>query len=276
MCQSFCVAQDVSDQTFADYLFREGEYYRAITEYYRMLQVESDHQNRAFLLRKIGNCYFQGEDYEGYLVFINKNMNDLCSDTLLCAEMNLYRGKSYYYLDRFQEAIHTLDSQQLKPSNPFFNDAQFLMAISYSRNDDWTNAVEELQRIKRRNSEVDGIRAENIIRSFQNYQKKSTKSPFLAGGLSAVIPGSGYAYCQHWGTAIASLFVNGLLVWTFADALRQEQYGLASLTGFVGIGWYGGNIWGSARAARRYNAHLRDDYINSILMRENLLEYLKD
>lgn len=31
------VGQEMSDEGFADFLFREGEYYRAITEYYRIM-----------------------------------------------------------------------------------------------------------------------------------------------------------------------------------------------------------------------------------------------
>jgi tetratricopeptide (TPR) repeat protein len=269
-------AQEFSGETFADYLFREGEYYRAITEYYRLLHTVSDSSMKAGLLRKVGLCYLKGADYDGYILFFEKNQTNFYRDPLLYNEMNLYLGKSYYHLNHYKKGITKLDSQQLNPSNQFFNDFQFLLAISYSRMYDWQNAIQKLQSINQDHSDVDKIKANNMILSLQKFPNLSHRSPFLAGGLSAIIPGAGYAYCHRWGTGIASFLVNGLLVWTFSDALKKEQYGLASLTGFVGIGWYVGNIKGSAKAAKKYNSHIRKDFIDNILRRENLLEYVKN
>jgi len=269
-------AQEFSSETFADYLFREGEYYRAITEYFRFLHTVSDSTIRAGLLRKVGLCYFKGGDYDGYILFFENNQFNFYRDSLIYNEMNLYLGKSYYHLNRYKKAIAKLDSQQLSPPNQFFDDFLFLVGISYSRMYDWQKAIQKLQLINQGHSDIDKIRANNMILSLQNFPDLSHRSPFLAGGLSAIIPGAGYAYCHRWGTAIASFLVNGLLVWTFSDALKKEQYGLASLTGFVGIGWYVGNIKGSAKAAKKYNSHIRNDYIDNILRRENFLEYIKN
>lgn len=269
-------AQEFSNDTFADYLFREKEYYRAITEYYRLLHMVSDSTMRNGLLRKVGLCYFKGADYDGYILFFEKNQFKFYIDSLLYNEMNLYLGKGYYHLNRYKKAITIVDSQQLSPQNQFFNDFQFLLAISYSRMYDWQKAIQKLQLINQSNSDSDEIKANNMILSLQNFPYLSHRSPFLAGGLSAIIPGAGYAYCHYWGTGITSLLINGLLVWTFSDALKKEQYGLASLTGFVGIGWYVGNIKGSARAAKKYNSRIRNDYIDNILRRENFLEYIKN
>jgi len=276
LSQFIAQAQKTSDDTFAAYLFREGEYYRAVTEYYRLLHMVSDSTVRAGLLRKLGLCYINGADYDGYIIFYKKNQAAFIQDSLIHAEMNLYLGKSFYHLNHYNKAISNLESQQLSSKNFYFNDFQFLLGISYSRLYDWQTAILELQLIKQGPSDSDKIIAENMIRSLQNFPSLSQKSPILAGGLSAIIPGFGYTYCYRWGTGIASLIVNGLLVWTFSDALKQKQYGLASLTGFIGIGWYVGNIQGSVRAAKNYNLRTRDDYINSMLQKEHFLEYVKN
>jgi len=268
-------AQNFSDETFADYLFQEGEYYRAVTEYYRILHSISDPAERSPLWRKIGLCYIHGEDFEGYISFHNKNRHYFAGDSLLYAEMNLNLGKSYYHLDRYKQAINSLDSSRSSPNNHFFNDSQFLLGISYSRIYDWQSSIMELQLINQSSSTSNKIIAENMIRSFQNVPNLTHRNPTLAGGMSAILPGAGYAYCQRWGTAMASFIINGLLIWTITDALKNEQYGFASLTGFVGIGWYIGNIKGSVKTAKKYNSSVRDDYINSVLLREDMLEYVK-
>jgi tetratricopeptide (TPR) repeat protein len=271
----FVIARELSDSTFADYLFREGEYYRAITEYYRMLYASADYSERAELLGKVGLCYFQGEDYDGYISFFKKNREIFSGDSLRYIEMNLYLGKSYYHLNHYRDAIKYLESLPLNPRNHFFSQYQFLLGISYSRIYDPQNAIAKLQLISQSDSGSDKIIASHLIRALRKFPDLSHKSPILAGGLSAIVPGAGYAYCHRWGTGFASLLINGLLAWTFSDALNHDQYGLASLTGFVGIGWYVGNIKGSANAAKKYNSMVRDDFINSVLLKENFLEYVK-
>ena len=57
-------AQEIYDKGFADYLFKEKEYYRAITEYYRILYNHTDSTQKSKILRNIGLCYFHGADYE--------------------------------------------------------------------------------------------------------------------------------------------------------------------------------------------------------------------
>jgi tetratricopeptide (TPR) repeat protein len=223
----------------------------------------------------MGLCYYHGEDYEGYIAFIKKNQSNLSINSTLFAEMNLKLGESYYHLNRYRKTINHLDSIQLDPQNQYYNDTQFLRAISFSRLYDWQSAVNELGKVYQDNSDLEKIKAGNMIRSIENFQNQSFKNPFIAGGLSAVIPGSGYAYCHHWGTGIASLLVNGLIVWAFADAWKNKQHGIASLTGFLGVGWFIGNIRGSVKAAQRYNTQIREDFVNSLLMKENFLQYVK-
>ena len=271
----FVIARELSDSTFADYLFREGEYYRAITEYYRLLYASADYSERAQILGKVGLSYFRGEDYNGYISFFNKNRDNFSGDSLLYMEMTLYLGKSYYHLNHYRDAIKCLESQPLSPPNHFFNQYQFLIGISYSRIYDPQNAIRKLELIKQSDSDSDKITADHMIHSLSRFPDLSHKNPFLAGGLSAILPGAGYAYCHRRGTGFASLLINGLLAWTFSDALNHDQYGLASLTGFVGIGWYAGNIKGSVSAAKKYNSTVWNDYINSVLLKENFLEYVK-
>jgi tetratricopeptide (TPR) repeat protein len=268
-------SQNEAQETFADYLFNQGEYYRAVTEYYRMLHHTADSAQKMDLYRKIGRCYIEGEDYEGYISFYRNNLKIFQEDFLIFTELSLNLSKSYYHLTLYNNAVKNLKSNDVNSGNPYFNDCQFLIGISYAQMSEWEKAVQQLERVIDVPRQSDRKTAENLIRSFKNHPSLPQKNPLLAGGLSAVIPGSGYAYCEHWGTGIASLAVNGLIGWAFIDALNKDQYGIASLTGFLGIGWYIGNIKGSVNAARRYNSQIQSAYINRVLQRENLLEYVQ-
>ncbi len=49
--------------TFADHLLREGEYFRAITEYRRFLFIYPEEPRRAMALFRVGQAFYRGESY---------------------------------------------------------------------------------------------------------------------------------------------------------------------------------------------------------------------
>lgn len=263
----------IGDEGFANFLVKEGEYYRAITEYYRLIYAAADSTKKANLFKNIGLCYFRGADYEGYISFLEKNRAYFASSAIIQAEMALYLGKSYYHLNQYQKTISTLEWSSYRTDN-FFNENQLLLGISYARLFDWQKAIEELGLIKQDYPRKKS--SESIIRSLQNFPKLPQKSPAGAGILSSIIPGTGYIYIGRVGTGITSFLVNGLLIWTISEAIIKEQYGLASAAGFLGIGWYIGNIKGSVDAAHIYNANIRNKFIDRLLEKESFFEYKKN
>ncbi len=104
-----------------------------------------------------------------------------------------------------------------------------------------------------------------MIRALTTIDSLPTLRPWFAGTLSAILPGAGYLYAHRPGTAFTSLVINALFIWSFSDALHRENYGLASLLGLFGSGWYVGNIKGSADAAEQYNFDVRNGYIDTLL-----------
>ena len=76
----------------------------------------------------------------------------------------------------------------------------------------------------------------------------------------AVVPGAGYAYAEHYGTAVASLIVNGLLGWATVDAFRDDNDGAGAFYALLGVGFYVGNIVGSAQSADRYNTYQEERF----------------
>ncbi|MEJ2635620.1 MAG: tetratricopeptide repeat protein [Calditrichia bacterium] len=264
----------IADAGFADYLFREGEYERAVTEYYRLVYAAADSANKASLLRSIGLCYFHAADYREYISFFDKQRIYFTPDAILRAEMTHYLGKSYYHLDNYQKAISALEWGDRSPDDLLFSENQLLLGISYARIFDWQMAVEKLEMIEQ-DSPLK-VSSENIIRSLKNVPKLPRKNPVYAGIMSSIIPGAGYIYSGRKGTGITSFIVNGLFIWAIRDAAVKEQYGLASAAGFLGIGWYIGNIRGSVAAAHVYNANIGNNFIDRLLEKEGLIEYKKD
>jgi TM2 domain-containing membrane protein YozV len=96
------------------------------------------------------------------------------------------------------------------------------------------------------------------------YQQLPEKSPVLAGVMSAILPGSGYIYAEHYGDGITAFLINGLFIAGTVTAIHQENYAVAGIVGGVGVPFYLGNIYGSANAAKKWNLAARNKIIQKI------------
>jgi hypothetical protein len=82
--------------------------------------------------------------------------------------------------------------------------------------------------------------------------------------MSAILPGSGYIYAEHYGDGITAFLINGLFIAGTVTAIHQENYAVAGIVGGVGVPFYPGNIYGSANAAKKWNLGVRNVIIQKI------------
>ena len=97
--------------------------------------------------------------------------------------------------------------------------------------------------------------AGQLLTHFEGARKRR---PVLGALLSAIMPGAGQAYSGRWGEGASALAVNGVFGWGLYSTIRNEQYPAAAIIGLFAVGFYGGNIYGGADAAVRFNRAQRD------------------
>ncbi len=94
------------------------------------------------------------------------------------------------------------------------------------------------------------------------FENERYKKPGVALLMSTIIPGSGKAYSKRWGDALVSFLFVGTN--TYASYRAFNKKGVGSINGwiFAGLGgsFYIANIWGSFKAAKKYNADLNLHY----------------
>ena len=263
-------AQTGCHDSFAVFLQKKGEYYRAITEYYRLIYLCNDSSHKIQYLKNIGLCYMQGEDYDGFIAFYGKHQSDFLSNAVIEAEMILYDAESHYQQQYYGKAIRILEHANPVSETRWATNIKMLLGLCYARTFDWQSAVRRMEEVQK-----DSPEAEHLARSLSNFPKLPKKHPWIAGSLSTIIPGTGYMYCNQRRTGLTALLVNGLFFWAIQDAVSNKQYGIAAAAGFLSIGWYLGNIKGSVDAANRYNDHVRHAFINQLLERQNMNRYVK-
>jgi hypothetical protein len=92
-----------------------------------------------------------------------------------------------------------------------------------------------------------------VDRVYRRFERRHGKRPWLAGTLSAVVPGLGQAYAGSWESAAVSFVLNGVLIGATVELARREFYAASTVTGLAGSVFYLGSILSAADLARRHN-----------------------
>lgn len=255
-----CRATEQSEKilNYADQLFVDQEFYRAITEYRRFIAYFPEEEKIDEIYLKICNCYYLGERYFDAINWAKKTLAKSSKPSIL-AQGNLIAGDSYFALgnysaaQNFYSAVLSIEDLDLDWSDR----ARLKLGICALREEKWLKASREFASIKSDSQ---------YFRKSQLFSQKALegndlphKSLWLAGALS-LIPGAGYYYAGNKGTALASFIVNSLFIWGTCEAFNKEEKAVGAVIGLFAFGLYSGNIYGSIGSAARYNEQQKEKF----------------
>lgn len=103
-----------------------------------------------------------------------------------------------------------------------------------------------------------------------DYQRLPRKSPHLAGTLSALLPGAGQLYTERPRQAAMAFALNAAFIYGAIEAWNQENYAVSGLVTLFEIGWYGGNIVNAVNNAHKYNRRHQEPLKQQLRNRLNL------
>ena len=239
---------------FADALRGAGDYYRAITEYKRALHFCRDDSLSARAQAGVGEASFEAGRYD----LVMDWYRELGSDGEDVPTVRLLAGRALFRLGRYYGAMDLLEAPSRDgAASARSSEAHYYIGLSRIR-------IGELDLARRSFALVEGssFYAEMSGRHLDalgDAQSPPRKSPRVAAAL-AIVPGAGYAYAEHYGTAVASLIVNGLLGWATVHAFTEGNNGAGGFCAVIALGFYVGNITGSAQSADRYNAYQEERF----------------
>ncbi len=253
---------------FADFLYEQEDYLRAADEYQRYLFSMSEEVLESEQIRyKIALCYrFAGQTEQAIQNF--QTLLQTHPDTQFASSAYYQIGATYFLIDQFKQS-----SQFLREALPHIADArqhaeaEQLIGLSYLMQKQWSEAGEVFKTLQ--GSDVIPVKEKASI--YHNYAKAGaelpTRSPFLAGVLSTIIPGAGRLYTGfRVGDAVTSLITVGVTGWQAYDGFRRD--GLSSVKGWtlgtIGGIFYVGNIYGSVVSARVYNRQVEDEFLTTL------------
>ncbi len=233
---------------FADHLFCQADYLRAVNEYQRFLS----HQKNDTIKFKIALANSRMKNFDagetGFEeLFSNSNFSDEAKFEFL--KLKFINNK----FDDLQNLYNKLHFDELK------NISAKLFYLSY--------LAEENSNLPNENIFINSFDEDEItlIKNFYKRKKEPNyKSKTKAALLSTILPGAGKIYAKDYGDGITAFLLNGILAYISYDNFKADHKFRGWFWGSMAALFYAGNIYGSAASANIYNAKI-DVSLNSDL-----------
>jgi outer membrane protein assembly factor BamD (BamD/ComL family) len=251
----------------ADSFLEEREYYRAVTEFKKFLIFFPESNQSDYVYWRLGQAYYQGTEYDQAVKSFS-SLRDRYSRGPYTPNAIYYEGLSYWKLRQYEKARASLEDlvREFPDSEAAPESLIASSLVSLDEEDIPASKKSLTQLIKYYPGYVKSKPAQDALGLLDQFQNRPQKSPVLAGVLSAVIPGAGYVYAEHYADGFTAFLVNALFIAGTITAIHQENYGLAAIVGGVGLPFYFGNIYGAANAAKKWNLAVRKELRNQIYL----------
>ncbi len=253
-----------TDEGFADYLYGHGEYGLASVEYLRIIYAyDEDTLACPLVSLRLARCWQElGREEDAFSLYTFLHMN--LSDTELKAGAMMGAGSVLegsgnlgYARELYTEAAVISEDVEIIAR------AGIMASLINARMGNWEASAEELRMISLAGGPLSSVSA-NLAAKVAEGQSLSRRSPLLCGISSALLPGSGQMICGHYTDGIIALGVNGALAWLFYESLHEGNTTTSVLLGWLGLSFYGGNIYGGSRAAVTYNSARRRELLDEV------------
>ena len=243
-----------SSLQFIDFLINEADHNSALLEIRRIefmdnLFIPQLYAKKLLCMRALGMHEEAIFDYETLTDSVNKKDKHICMQAAL----------AYYETRNYESTINTLKILDADSDSSSYYNLHILQAITQCHIGEYSSAIQSFNQA----AQFNAINKERNITLLEQLSTQREKNPIIAKHL-AIIPGLGYLYSGHKGSALTSLLVNGALGYATFTSIKSQNYGLAGLCGLFTASFYMGNINGSGRSAIRYNEAKKRNIITQL------------
>lgn len=250
-------AQDIfslkNSKKYANYLYKANNFTLAAEEYERILFLDSF--NKSDIKLKLIRSYRFSENYNTGIARIESMYFSLDS---LSNEMAYEYSKLLILNNNLPKAKFFLVSNTslIKEKKLFFD----LTTAMYEN--DYASANEMLKEA----GDIDYAPIKQYNTILQDALSLKYKSPGLSLAMSAIAPGLGKVYCGYWKDGLVSLFMTGMSVYQAYRGFDQNGNKSAYAWIYTGMsaGFYIGNLYGSYKAANKYNFNKKHQIYHSV------------
>lgn len=236
-------------KSFADYLFCTRDYLRAVGEYQRYLDILPDDSVKF----KIGIAYSRMAKYSLAAIQFSS-----IKDSSLMQIANIEYYKSLFQDEDFPGFRTSYSNLKEDRQSKYLKDINRLYNLTYLfTGDELPTEAGFLRPFNKADK--------NTLKNFYDWKKNPPyKSPLAAAIMSAIIPGSGKIYTEHYGDGIMAFLSSTVLGYIAYTDFKAGHNTRGWIFTAAAAGFYAGNIYGSAASAQIYNAQISFDFRNGI------------
>ncbi|MBN2382242.1 hypothetical protein JXQ70_05110 [bacterium] len=246
---------------FADHLYNQGEYYRAITEYQRYCFLCENAETCELAQFRIGMAYYHGERYQDAFDEMSSFQKHYPESHLLPSSFFL-SGRAALQLNDFSMGRNYF-CRVLQTDSSLASRAQVQIVWSLLLERNW----EKARKMVKPDPPYDPLWIPAFYDDLGSSRAIPHKDPILAAVLSAGLPGSGHAYCRRYRDMITAFLVNSVLIWGALTAFDHEEQSLGLTLSCVELFFYSGTILSSYSSVRKFNREQEKRWLDR--MREN-------
>lgn len=254
---------------FADWLADQGDYYRAITEYKKVLYFHPNYEKKEWVEFQIGRMYFLGERYmlaKEYLIPITATENSklrFLNDNWLA--LTYFENEEYVNSLRLFKKLKNENQQQVRTFDYAIYEG--LSTVYLKRFDEAHHLF-----IQMKSDLDDSLRSEAEYEEFidktlvnlgeaKELSKKSTGWAIFWG---LIFPGGGHLYLSQWDNALVSMLIVGTTGYLAYDGFKRDSMVQGSI--FLGLssGFYAGSVYSAYRQTKKHNATMGNDQMRAI------------
>ncbi|MCX7797147.1 MAG: hypothetical protein N2249_00810 [Melioribacter sp.] len=238
---------------FANYLFNEKDYLRALNEYKEYLkqnQNDTAYFKYAESFLRIGRFEEAAENFKS--LFFNSSLEDEAKLEFFKAHFLIgLNSKNFSY-------FRNLFSKEVYSTTKYYKEIKRLTLISHFFDNSALPDTNEFF------STFDDSNYVSIKNFYLIKKSPKYKNPNKAGILSAILPGLGKIYSGKISDGITSFITTCLFTFFSIDNFKHNHHFRGWLFAGLSAITYAGNIYGSIASTHIYNARLKNDFNNKI------------
>jgi hypothetical protein len=247
---------------FADALFNDGDYFRAITEYKRFLFLYPNDGRAGHVQLQVGRAYQQGRQWDDARQTFER-IAQQHPDPAIRAEAAFRVGETSFLQGHYARASAELRAVAERYAHTVVGErARYLLGWSYLRARQWREASQAFATVDPTSPLFPSSRA--LAEAAREGEQLPRKSPLLAGLMSAIVPGTGHFYSGRWRDGTIALLLNGAFLAAGIEAVSAGNEAAAGVLLFFEAAWYSGAIYGAVNATSKYNRDLEDRWLQGL------------
>ena len=241
-----------SVKNFAEYLFKEKDYVRAIGEYQRLSFSAKDEHSLVFYQFKVGECYRRLNNFDRAKEIYDDLMSKCVGDCEL--EKRLIISSSKCNINSGALKYARIKLMKFEKSKEHSDSISYLIGVSYLKERKWKEAEEEFSKI------MSPKLIEHTTEMLREVSGQHFKSSKVAVLLSTFIPGAGQIYASRPLKGIISFSLNLSFAYLTYKAAKEDRGMDAFLIVYFGLQrFYFGNIEQARKYPLEHNRKILDN-----------------